>query len=278
MGRKLAEYKNFLCLNLPVSERSIGHCCDIVNLILESIRQIKEVSREKVFRNNIINRINKTSATITDNKSLTFELEQMIIKGLIDQTYKILIRESQQINIEPFQGKIIFTIVGSNTDQENEITNESLLFIVSQDTPVTKSKSTTTCENIENIESTDESLTFIDSQTTPVTKPTSDTSCDTRKSPTTLDVDKLQGSMMEIKSFFMNEINYLIQEISSLQLKLQQIKLNQSRKNNVCGKDKKIIAEDLKSKLDFYQRENQLLKDETMAKQQTIETILYQKK
>ena len=47
--------------------------------------------------------------------------------------------------------------------------------------------------------------------------------------------------MMEIKSFFMNEINDLRQEISSLHLKLQQEKLNQLRNNNVCGKDKKII-------------------------------------
>ena len=82
--------------------------------------------------------------------------------------------------------------------------------------------------------------------------------------------------MMEIKSFIMNEINDPRQEISSLQLKLQQEKLNQSRNNNVCGKEEKIIIEDLKAKLDFHQRENQLLKDETMAKQRTIETILYQ--
>ena len=68
----------------------------------------------------------------------------------------------------------------------------------------------------------------------------------------------------------MNEIYDLRQEISSLQLKLQQEKLNQSGKSNLCEKDEKIIIEDLKTKLDFYQRENQLLKDETMAKQRTI--------
>ena len=39
-----------------------------------------------------------------------------------------------------------------------------------------------------------------------------------------------------------------------------------------------MIIEDLKTKLDFYQRENQLLKDETMAKKRAIETILYQNK
>ena len=110
----------------------------------------------------------------------------------------------------------------------------------------------------------------------PAIKPTSDTSCDMRKSPTVLDADNLRANMMEIKSSFMNETNDLSQETSSLQLKLQQEKLDQSRNNNVCGKDEKIIIEDLKTKLDLYQRENQLLKDEAMAKQRTIETILYQ--
>ena len=55
-------------------------------------------------------------------------------QGLVDQNYKILIRKSLQINTEPSPDKISFTIVGRNTDQENEITNESLPFIVSQDT------------------------------------------------------------------------------------------------------------------------------------------------
>ena len=82
--------------------------------------------------------------------------------------------------------------------------------------------------------------------------------------------------MMAIKSFFINEIYDLRQEIPSFQLKLQQAKLNQSENNNVCRQDEMTIIEDLKIKLDFYQRENQLLKDETIAKQRTIETVLYQ--
>ena len=125
-----------------------------------------------------------------------------------------------------------------------------------------KSKSTTTCKNIEN---PDESLTLAHSQTTPVIKSTSDISCDMRKSLTALEVDILRANMMTIKSFFMNEIYDLRQDISSIR-----------GYNNICEKDEKIIIEDLKTKLDFYQRENQLLKDETMAKQRTIETILYQ--
>ena len=88
-----------------------------------------------------------------------------------------------------------------------------------------------------------------------------------RKSPTALDVDNLTANMMAIKSFFMNEIYELKQEISTLQLQLQHKKLNQSGNNNVCEKDEKIIIEDLRTKLGFYHRKNQLLKDEKMIKQ-----------
>ena len=87
-----------------------------------------------------------------------------------------------------------------------------------------------------------------------------------RKSSTALDVDNLTANVMAIKSFFMNEIYELKQEISNLKLQLQHKKLNQSANNNVCEKDEKIIIEDLKTKLEFYQRKNQLLKDEKMTK------------
>ena len=194
------------------------------NLILESIPHIKEVSRKRASLDNIMDRVEKSSATIMDNKSLKFELEQKITKGLFDQNYRILIRENQQINTKPSPDKISFICEGSNTDQEVAITKESLPLIGSQNTPVTKTKSNTACKNIE---ITDESLTISNSQTTPVVKTTSDTSCHLRNSPTSLDVDKSKTNMMAIKSFFMNKIYELRQEISSLQLKLQQEKLNQ---------------------------------------------------
>ena len=76
-----------------------------------------------------------------DNKSLSFELEQMITEDSIDQNYKFLTRENPQISTELSPDKINSTIVGRNTDQENAITNESLPFIANQDNPVTKSKS-----------------------------------------------------------------------------------------------------------------------------------------
>ena len=65
------------------------------NLILDSIYQIKEVSRKNVSLNNI-NRMKKSCATNMDNKSLTFQFEQMITESLIDQNYEILITGSPQ--------------------------------------------------------------------------------------------------------------------------------------------------------------------------------------
>ena len=129
---------------------------------------------------------------------------------------------------------------------------------------MTKTKSTLTCKIIEN---TDESLTFSNSQTTTVVKTTYDTSCHMKKSPSALDVDNSRVNTMAIKSFFMKEIYELRQEISSLQLKLQQEKLNQTGNTKVCEKEDENI---------IYRRENQLLIDETMTKQGTIETILHQ--
>ena len=61
--------------------------------------------------------------------------------------------------------------------------------------------------------------------------------------------------MVVTKSFFMKEIYELRQKISSLQLKIQEEKLNQSENKNVYEKDEKIIIENVKITLDFYQRE-----------------------
>ena len=62
-------------------------------LILETIGHVKHVSKRKVSLDSTLQRINKTSATNLDNETLKLELDQMMIKGLIDQSYKILHRD-----------------------------------------------------------------------------------------------------------------------------------------------------------------------------------------
>ena len=70
-------------------------------LILKTIGYVKHVSKRKVSLDSILQRINKTSATNLDNETLKLELDQMIIKGLIDQNYKILHRDRLHLEYVP---------------------------------------------------------------------------------------------------------------------------------------------------------------------------------
>ena len=85
-------------------------------LILETIDYVKHVSKRKVSVGSILQRINKTSATNLDNETLKLELDQMIIKGLIDQSYKILHRDRLHLENVPFADKVNFTFPNENGD------------------------------------------------------------------------------------------------------------------------------------------------------------------
>ena len=63
----------------------------------------------------------------------------------------------------------------------------------------------------------------------------------------------------------MNEIFDLRQEITSLQLQLQQEKLSKS-KTNSCENEEKIVIENLKSQITSYKTENKFLKEERKSK------------
>ena len=63
----------------------------------------------------------------------------------------------------------------------------------------------------------------------------------------------------------MNEIFDLRQEITSLQLQLQQEKLSKS-KTNYCENEEKIVIENLKSQITSYKTENKFLKEERKPK------------
>ena len=61
--------------------------------------------------------------------------------------------------------------------------------------------------------------------------------------------------MMALKSFLMNEIFDLREEITSLQLQLQQEKLSKS-KTDSCENEEKIVIQNLKSQIASYKTEN----------------------
>ena len=80
---------------------------------------------------------------------------------------------------------------------------------------------------------------------------------------------------MALKSFLMNEIFYLRQEITSLKLQLQQEKLSKS-KASPCENEEKIVIENSKSQITSYKTENKFLKEEMKSKQNILDEILHQ--
>ena len=66
-------------------------------VILDAINHIKNVRKRKLSLDNIVQRINKISATNLDTETLRSELEKMIFKDLIDQNYRVLNKEVLQI-------------------------------------------------------------------------------------------------------------------------------------------------------------------------------------
>ena len=89
------------------------------------------------------------------------------------------------------------------------------------------------------------------------------------------EVDDIRTNMMALKSFLMNQIFDLRQEITSLQLQLQQEKLSKS-KTNSSENEEKIVIENLKSQIALYKTENKFLKEEMKSKQNILDEILHQ--
>ena len=247
-------------------------------VILDAINHIKNISKRKLSLDNMLQRINKISATNLDTEALRSELEKMIFKGLIDQNYRILNKVISQTNIEPSPDKVSFTIDGNTEDKTKLDFYETSSIISVQDNPKAKAKIDLDSHNKIDSPTTnanpDASLTFVDIQDTPVIK---SCSCDKKKNltPLILEVDIIRANMMALKSFLMNEIFDLRQEITSLKLQLQQEKLSES-KTNPCENEEKIVIENLKLQITSYKTENKFLKEEMKSKQNTLDEILHQ--
>ena len=68
--------------------------------ILEVIDYVRNVSKKSFSIANILSRISKTSASNLDTRSLEKELHQMIAKGSIDSSYKIVNNINLKLNVE----------------------------------------------------------------------------------------------------------------------------------------------------------------------------------
>ena len=110
-------------------------------LILKTIDHGKHVSKRKVSFDSILQIINKTSATNLNNETLKFELDQMIIKRLIDQSYRILYRDRLHLENVSSPDKVNFTFPSENGNNTAENLNKYLPFINTQETSkLTKSQ------------------------------------------------------------------------------------------------------------------------------------------
>ena len=65
-------------------------------LITDAILHIKQVSKKKVSLENLLQRLNKSAATNINSDNLKIEIESMLRKGLTDQDFKILGKQSEQ--------------------------------------------------------------------------------------------------------------------------------------------------------------------------------------
>ena len=68
--------------------------------ILEAIGYVRNVSKKRLSIANILSRTSKTRASNLDTRSLAKELQQMIVKGLIDSGYKIVNMINLKLNVE----------------------------------------------------------------------------------------------------------------------------------------------------------------------------------
>ena len=226
------------------------------SLILEAINHVRNVSKKKVNEESILQTIKRKNATIIDKDSLQVEIDQMLIKGLLDANFKILNNNSLNTIDIPSQDDVHFTYDQSTVENQNV----SLPFVGTQDTPKSDLK-----------ENTNNSILFIGNQATPIIKPKSDS----LKSHKHQEFDDINAKVMALKNFFMDEIYTLRQDISSLQKQYHQDIIS-IKNDKQCSKDFNDIIKDLKAKLKSVENENSVLKEEIKNKKRIIDTVLDQ--
>lgn len=225
------------------------------SLILEAVNHIRNVSKKKVNEESILQMIKRKNATNINKDSLRVEIDQMIIKGLLDSNFKILKNNPLYTIGESLLDDIHFSYDQSTIENQND----TVAFIGTQDTPKNDLE-----ENPNN------SMPFIGGHATPIIKSKSDS----LKSHKHQEFDDINAKVMALKNFFMDELYALRQDISSLQ--------KQNHQNSISTKSKQDAKyfndtiQELKAKLASAEKENSLLKEEIKNKKRIIDTVLDQ--
>ena len=100
------------------------------------LNYVKLVNKKKANVENILHEIKRSSATNLDKDTFQVESDQMIIKGLIYENYKISHKAISHLTEEPPDDEVHFAF--DNDLEENQ--TSSLPFICTQETPVSNSE------------------------------------------------------------------------------------------------------------------------------------------
>ena len=120
----------------------------------------------------------------------------MIMKGLFDQSYKILHKDRYHLENIPSHGKVNFTFPNLNVDNPEENLDKDRSFSSTQETSLTKS------QEFSLNDPNSESPLILNNQ---------------KKK-----LDNMRAKNLALKSFFMNEIYDVRLEISTVQSQLEQ--------------------------------------------------------
>ena len=178
--------------------------------ILEATKYIEQISKKKVSLENILQGINKTNATNIDIDTLRVDVDNMLRNGIIDQDYKILknhIDRDETLKIIPF--------LTENTNNINENKNTASPFPLTQVTPNKSDKDPIlVISDLEN-NTTVLALPSIGAQETPTVKTQSTLSVHGNNQKTLrLELDDISANIIALKSFLINEIYDLRQELN----------------------------------------------------------------
>ena len=91
------------------------------SLILKAINSVKLVSKKNINVENILHEIKRFSATNLDKENLQVEISQMIIKGVTDESYKIMNKDILNLTEEQVVDEVHF--VFDNDTEENKTDN-----------------------------------------------------------------------------------------------------------------------------------------------------------
>ena len=177
--------------------------------IFEAIKYIKQISKKKVSLENILQRINKTNATNIDIDTLRIHVDNMLRNGIIDQDYKILknhIDGDETLKTIPF--------LTENTNKINENKNTASPLPLTQVTPNKSDKDPTLVTG--DLENNTEVLALpsIGAHDTPTIKTQGNLPVhDNNQKTFRLELDDISANIIELKSFLMNEIYDLRQEL-----------------------------------------------------------------